>query len=198
MANKVVEQAEQVLGALKTLDFSAIAGHDLAATKQLKAVLSDLRVGHLETESRVSEDHPESIQPEMLNTVDETELLESSSVETMSVNENNDTIISLLEQEGFEGRIGKVYNSFAAGRTMPFDESPHQNGLPNFEWVVAADYSPEKGLHGIFISDQQVMSIVLSLAKDKKHQWTLIKSKDYSTREDMLEYVTALSAGFDA
>jgi len=112
--------------------------------------------------------------------------------------ERQGQIIESLSDEGFSDRSGNVYSSFVKSRSLSFKQVPHRIGLPDFDVVVAPDFAPNPGLHGIFIGSGEVMSMTLSIIDGKTgEQWQIEKQKKYSSEEQMVDFVTLMSAGFE-
>ncbi len=105
-------------------------------------------------------------------------------------------IMDQLNEQGFSERIGKVYDSFAETRSCSLADVPHRRGLPVFEMVIAPDFAPISGMHGVFVSNLEVMSVILPYPGNE-HDWEVLNRKAYSSLDEMGEYVTLLSAGFE-
>lgn len=181
---KIISQADQVVNAIKSIDFEAVVAHQPKAIEQLEAVLAVLN-------TQSGEQASERQAAEQKAVVDDAQL-ESREEQLM----RHSQILSSLKQEGFDGRLGKVYNSSSESRVMEFRQVPHRKELPDFDMVVAADYAPSAGLHGVFISPKRVYSAVLETPLEQ-NKWRVLKSRSYHSMAEMIETVTLLSAGFD-
>lgn len=177
---KIIDQAGQVVDAIKGVDLKGVLAHEPEAVAHLEAVLALL-----------NSDQPSA------------NLEASESLEAVEVEESRDAMLmrhgqmlSALKAEGFDGRLGKVYNSASEDRTLEFRKVPHRKELPSFDMVVAADYAPSAGLHGIFIGAKHVYSAVLPSPMEQNN-WKVLKSRGYDSDDEMIEIVTLLSAGFD-
>lgn len=169
----IINQTDLLVNAIRGIDFEAVAAHQPKAVQQLEAVLAMLNVGH--SDGCAAENPQESRQDQLIR---------------------HSKILSSLKEEGFDGRLGKVYSSTAEKRMMAFRQVPHRNELPAFDMVVAADYAPKTGLHGVFIDADRVYSALLVAPVDQ-NKWQVLKSRSYQSMDEMIEIVTLLSAGFD-
>jgi hypothetical protein len=64
-----------------------------------------------------------------------------------------------------------------------------------FDMVVAADYAPGEGYHGIFITANEVLSGFLPLPAGQR-EWQLRARARYINQAQMVERVGLMSAGF--
>lgn len=106
------------------------------------------------------------------------------------------TIIQVLVEGGFENRLRQVYCSSSEKRSIPFKSVPHRRGLVDFSMVIAPDFAPQAGLHGIFITATQVYSALLANPAENK-DWRVLKKVPYKSPNEMAELVTLLAAGFE-
>ena len=107
-----------------------------------------------------------------------------------------DDIMQALALKGFASRAGLVYNSFSDSRTLAFDQAHHRRGVPPFEVVVAPDFAPVSGMHGVFISTTEIMSVILPSDKANA-DWQILKRKSFNCRKEMMDYLSLIAAGFD-
>ncbi|MEE8056304.1 MAG: hypothetical protein V3T17_00500 [Pseudomonadales bacterium] len=199
-SDAILADADKLLAACKKLDFNGIANHDAAEVSKLKSVLIELSIKIAHSKDALDNYASKQAGPKAgghasgsrLNT-DTEQTIESKKVTTV----RRQKMLEYLQQGGFRERIGKVYNSFSRGRSAVFQDVPHRRGLPPFDLVVSADYVPVAGFHGIFISDSELMSIVLSSDSQSGEDWEILKRKSYQTLEEMVEMVTLIAAGFD-
>ena len=200
LSEVIIGDAEKLLLACKNLDYSLLAHHDAAEVSRLKQVLSDLSiVAHRSREpledyaneqgGTTSED---GIQGGRENKIDG-QTIESKEV----VLARMQLLVKELEGEGFGGRVGRVYNSFASDRSTLFKQVPHRRGLPPFDLVLSADYAPVAGMHGVFVTDKQLMSIILPADTQPSGDWQILKTTSYQGVDEMVEKVTLIAAGFD-
>ncbi|WP_145999066.1 hypothetical protein [Oceanicoccus sp. KOV_DT_Chl] len=197
----ILEKADQLLAASKSLDYDRIALHEPEEVEKLQTVLASLQI----TKKRISEslDQYANKQQSPVRELDDLDglMLEDSGgsddkAAEASSGVDKEAMLSQLADEGFGDRVGRVYNSFAGNRSLPFAQVPHERGLPEFLVVLAPDFTPVAGLHGIFITDKEIISMILP--SDKANiDWTVIKSKGYSNEEEMIEFLTLIAAGFD-
>ncbi|MGK0501139.1 MAG: hypothetical protein ACJAYG_002793 [Oceanicoccus sp.] len=61
---------------------------------------------------------------------------------------------------------------------------------------MTPDFARVSGLHGMFISGNDVMFYVLP-SDNPSADWELFKSKHYSNADEMIEFFTLITAGFD-
>ena len=177
----IINQADQLVNAVRGIDLEAVVAHQPEAVQHLEAVLVMLNAAR-------SDEAKEGLQSECGG-----EPQQESRADQLV---RHSQILGSLKKEGFDGRLGKVYNSTSDDRMMEFRLVPHREELPAFDMVVAADYTPSAGLHGIFISAKQVYSVFLAAPTDQ-NKWQVLKSRSYQTMDEMIEIVTLLSAGFD-
>ena len=203
----VMGNANNLLAASKSLDYSLIANHQIEEVKKLHAVLVEFDIKKYRREEslssyasqqqgpRASMEELDDLPPaEMGGDNYETGIKEEAVTEPIAKEE----IESNLQEEGMGDRVGLVYNSLSkdSDRTLQFKQAHHRRGVPSFDIVVAPDCSPVSGLHGIFINGHEVMSIVLP-ADDPSGDWQIMKRKAYTNADEMMEYLSLLSAGFD-
>ncbi|WP_019530456.1 hypothetical protein [Dasania marina] len=171
----LIEQASALLNVTRQLDYRKIIAHDSAEVKKLHSLLGRLQAGDasasLEAEELVAESGDAKAGRQM-------------------------AILEQLTLEGFADRLGRVYNSRSENRSMEFRKVAHRKNLPEFDMIVAADYAPGAGSHGIIITQHHVMSVYLA-APEEQNEWEILKRRPYDRMEEMGEYVTLLSAGFD-
>ena len=180
ISEKVFNSADRVASASKGLNYQRIIAHDKAEVDKLNKVLRDLDIDRGDRDGVTHSDRGATRSPDM----------SLSAVRRKQMEER-------FEQEGFGDRLNRVYNSFAKDRTISIKQIPHSRGLPPYDMVVAPDFAPVAGLHGIFISGNQVMSIILPSETQAFGEWHIVKQKSFSTIEDMIEVVTLVAAGFD-
>lgn len=190
----IIAEADKLLLASQSLNYAKIVSHDLEEVAKLRVALFELKI-------RVSTD--EALDLYATKLVSSNSGMGSSStkmpfIDDKEIKERQARVCESLGVEGFDDRVGQVYNSFVGTRRMRIQEVPHRIGLPEFDVVISPDFAPNPGLHGIFISSQAVMSITLALdtSNDSK-QWKVLKRKAFASQEEMLECATLMSAGFD-
>ena len=180
-----------MVSASKKLDYEGIIRNDMLAVSQLKKVLAELDI---EIKSSEALDKYASKQRTARASGDSSD---SEQADPKAKQTRVRAMMASLRAEGMEERLGRVYNSFASDRIMKFTDVPHRLGLPPFDAVIAADYAPISGLHGVFISDEEVKSIVLASEGGSSSQWQELKSRTYNNADEMLELVALLSSGFE-
>lgn len=175
-------QAEDVLQLFNRLDYDGIVAHEPDAIAVLQDVVKTIRGKKGGGRAQISP-APEPLQSAVA--------VEEDKVVVM---ERRRAFLEVLSEAGLGGRLGKVYCTEADSRTVAFRDVPHKLGLPQFDMVVAADYSPQSGYHGIFIARQNVMSWVLPTPSELS--WKLREQHGFSSLEQMAELVGLLGAGF--
>ena len=177
-------QADDVLQLFNRLDYEAIVAHEPDAVAVLQEVVKTIR-GKRGDEALASyaTAPPVPRQPEV-----------SIAEDKVSLQERRRAFLEVLSQAGLGARLGKVYCTEADSRTTAFRDVPHKLGLPPFDMVIAADYSPQSGYHGIFVAGQEVMSWVLPTPSELP--WQLRERHRFSSLEQMAELVGLLGAGF--
>jgi hypothetical protein len=189
----IIAEADKLLLASRSLNYAKIGAHDLEEVAKLRAALLDLKI---------SNSNDDAIDSYAIRQVTRNSDLGGGSKflyqDDKEIKERRSRVCESLGNEGFEDRVSQVYNSFVGSRRMRIDEVPHRVGLPEFDVVIAPDFAPNPGLHGIFISSKAVMSITLALdeSEDGK-RWKVLKRKEFSSEDEMVECATLMSAGFD-
>ncbi len=183
----LIKEAQVLISASKSLDYSKIFAHDPNEIAKLKALMGHLNIKPL-TRYGESLDNYASVQQQ--NTASPTD-------KDAEAEKRRQTIVDILKAEGFEDRIDNVYNSFSGERNTPINRVPHHRGIPEFDVVIAADFAPVSGMHGVFINDREVMSIILPADAGPSIDWQVMKRKRYENPEQMIDIVTMIASGFD-
>lgn len=196
---QILDQADLVASACKTLNFSKIVEHDTAEVEKLNDVIKDLSITKA---AKMDEDLADYAMPAATGKArskpDTSDTPAEQLVESKeAVMARRHALLKDLSKEGFNDRVGKVYNSFSNERSIAFNQVPHRRGLPPFDLVMAPDFAPVAGLHGIFLKDNEVMSIILAADSNGDSQWHVLKRKTFSNSDEMLELVTLIASGFD-
>jgi hypothetical protein len=171
-ARALYEQAVQLVDTCRRLDYAAILAHRPEAVAALSQAVDALR---LELPRRP----PADLAPAVAATAQK----------------RRRRLVEALSHAGLGSRLGKLYCSAVDERLVPFREVPHKRGLPAFDMVVAADFAPVDGYHGIFIAAGEVFSGVLPLPADA-FDWQRRERVRYTDLEQMVDRVASLSAGF--
>lgn len=166
-----------------SLDYKAILAHEEKAVAKLNRVLQKLSI------------NPARVRDPLGNYASRQSGARATAQPELSRKDRVQLLTDTLAKEGFGERLDKVYNSFSKDRVTPIDRVPHHRGLPGFQIVVAPDFAPISGMHGIFIVGNTVRSFVLP--SDSQGGWQLVRQKDFASMEQMVELVTLISAGFD-
>ena len=183
--SEALKRAGKVVSGSRSLNYQRILRHDEEEVAKLNHLLKQLGGTHTKIDEPLENyaSHPEQGRP--------TERDDSVKAERCK------KMIVRLEQEGFGDRLGKVYNSFAKGRSVEFDRLPHRRGIPPFDLAIAPDFSPVAGMHGIFIAGDTIFSYNLPADTPPTGNWELLKKKSFTTEDEMAEMVTLIAAGFD-
>lgn len=201
----ILGNANALLEASKSLDFQGIVDHEAEEVAKLRAVIESLSIQRKRSDEPLDNYASKQTGPVAgvdLPSLDDMELDSGMGDDALSVSASDvphtsrDEIMKALAAEGMDDRVGLVYNSFSDSRTLPFSQAHHRRGVPVFEVVSAPDFAPVAGMHGVFISNTEVMSIILP-ADDSAAEWQILKRKSYSTADEMIEYMSLISAGFD-
>ncbi len=222
-SNEILKQATTLIEISKVLDYDGIIRHQKADVIKLKEALEALDIVASSVESlgdyASSQDtsgqnafSQDALSQDALsqdaagqNSSDQNrsgqdsaaQNAESAMADEKQSREHRIAIMTALKTEGFEDRIGKIYNSFSRNRSIPFSDAPHRRGIPAFDMVVAPDFSPCSGMHGIFVGKHEAMSIILASDAGGEAEWAVIKRKSFANTEEMVDAVTLLSAGFE-
>lgn len=193
----ILEKADQLLAASKSLDYNRITLHEPDAIEKLQEVLDGLQI----TKKNIAESLDQYAQQQQgpIASVGELDDLTSAEIagsDVVNIVVQREQLLSQLVDEGFGDRVGQVYNSFASTRSLSFEQAPHHRGIPDFQVVMAPDFTPVAGLHGIFISATEIMSIILP-SDSSIADWAVLKSKPYNDADEMTEFLTLIAAGFD-
>jgi hypothetical protein len=175
-------QAEEFLQLFKRLDYEAIITHEPGAVAVLKDVVKSIRgrAGGIESLAGYVEQQQAAAA--------------ESAADKALILERRRAFLEVLSQAGLGARLGKVYCTELEARSAPFRDVPHKLGLPQFDMVVAADYSPQGGYHGVFVASQEVMSWILPAPYERP--WQLRERHRFDSLDQMAELVGLLSAGF--
>lgn len=176
-------QAEKFLQLFNGLDYAAIIAHEPSAVAALQDVVRSIRGTSANADEALS-DYATLSQQLVAPAADDKRLLV----------ERRRSFVEVLSQVGLGARLGKVYCTQAESRLALFRDVPHKQGLPQFDMVVAADYSPQNGYHGIFVGAQEVMSWILPTPYERP--WQLHERHRFATLDQMAELVGLLGAGF--
>jgi hypothetical protein len=186
---ELIQRAEEFTRLCKSVDYQSVLAHDAAAVAALQDVLQVLK----KTLPRNGDDLADyaSKQPQAR----QRDMSAETSAEKKALLERRRHFVEAFSQAGLGNRLGKIYSPIDDRRLLAFREAPHQEGLPHFDMVVAPDYSPVAGLHGIFISAQEVMSCVLP-SPFESHQWQVRERHRFANNLQVVDLVGSLSAGF--
>lgn len=197
ISDSILSQADMLLLACKKLNYRRILDHDPNEIAKLQAILKELTIEPMSSDGLVDyAEQPAQKTPAPTPAPNPAPADQTDDPKEVQLARRKQ-VLEYLRGEGFGDRVGKVYNSFASTRSIHFREVPHRRGLPSFDMVVAPDYAPVAGLHGIFITKTQVLSMVLASDAGTAAQWDMLKCQDFYSVEQMTELVTLLSAGFE-
>lgn len=189
--DELIKQASRISYITQQIDFEKIKAHEPSEVEKLNNFLSELGAdlaGPVVSIKANTAAVGRSSEP------DTEESSEVGDAETRAARQM--AILEQLKKEGFADRLGRLYNNRYESRSMEFRKAPHRKNLPDFDMIVAADYAPGAGAHGIIITQHQVMSVYLAAPEDQ-NSWQILKQRSYDSMEEMGEIVTLLAAGFD-
>lgn len=189
--DELIKQANRISYITKQIDFEKIKTHEPSEVEKLNNFLSELGAG---IAGPVVNAGANPAVVDGLSEFDTEEPGKSKGAETQAARQM--AILEQLKKEGFADRLGRLYNNRYESRSMEFRKVPHRKNLPDFDMIVAADYAPGAGAHGIIITQYQVMSVYLA-APEEQNSWQILKQRSYDSMEEMGEIVTLLAAGFD-
>ena len=178
----LLRQAMDLVEMCKQLDYQEIIAHKPEAVAALQNAVRLIR-GTLPVNEELG-NYAAKQEERAERTVDKAALLERRKL-----------FVEALGQAGLADRLGKVYCTESAQHLVAFREIPHKRGLPQFDMVVGPDFSPQSGYHGIFIGEQEVLSCLLPQPCDTQ-QWQIRERHRFSSREQVVNLVSMLSAGF--
>lgn len=186
---ELIQRADELTRLCKSVDYQSVLAHDKAAVAALQNVLQVLK----KTLPRGGDDLGDyaNVQDGPRQRVESPE----TDAERKALLERRRHFVEAFSQAGLGNRLGKIYSPLDDRRLLAFREVPHQAGLPKFDMVVAPDYSPINGLHGIFIGAQEVMSCVLA-SPPEAHQWQVRERHRFANNLQVVDLVSMLSAGF--
>ena len=188
----IMEQASSLLRASRSLDYPAILRHEPASVARLREVIARLGLSANGSAVKTRRSTLTSVNTDTTVLRVAADQAKSKPVATNRLQE----LVQRLGEEGFSERLAHIYDSQSVSRSIAFKQAPHRYGLPGFDMVVAPDFSPVQGLHGIFITALEVFTAVLP-SPASEHEWKILKRREYQGIDQLLEYVTLLSAGFD-
>lgn len=179
------DEAGRVVRLCEALDFEGIVQHRPKAVSALQNVVRTLNLTlPRRTGERLQADDGAATAPRPPNADDNAELQQRRRL-----------LVESLTRAGLGDRMGKIYSTITDERLRPFREAPHKMGLPAFDMVLAPDFSPEAGLHGIFIGAQEVASCLLPGA-DSTRTWQVRERARFGNLEELADIVSLMSAGF--
>jgi hypothetical protein len=183
--DQLYEEAGQVVRLCEALDFEGIVRHRPQAVSALQNVIRVLK-----------------LELPRLRDGGGVERGEAQSARAAAPGEDREAVqlrrrqmVEALTQAGLGDRLGKIYSTHVERRIQPFREVPHKMGLPMFDMVIAPDFSPEDGLHAIFVAPQEILSCLLPGA-DSTRPWQVRQRVRYSSAEELVDLVSLISAGF--
>lgn len=180
---ELFREAEEFIQLFSKLDYAAILAHEPAAVAELQDVVRTIG-GAVPSDESLEDYAAKAAAP----------IPGASDDDKVSLAERRRSFVEALGNAGLGGRLGKVYCTATDTRQTPFRDVPHKQGLPQFDMVVAADFSPQSGYHGIFIGAQEVMS--WALPAPYEGSWQLRERHRFASLDQMVELTGLLSAGF--
>ena len=144
-------------------------------------------------------DHNEPEVTRLASVVDQLDSLSAGNLDALADSEQvpdmdpehlrRSQLMQLLDDAGYNGRIGRVYVDGSKDPFKPVDIVPHRDGLPPFDMVVAPDYSPAQGIHGVFVSAKAVVAALVPMPAER-HRWRTLRSQPYESDEELIDLVT--------
>lgn len=185
--DELYEEADRVIRLCESLDFDGIVKHRPQAVSALQNVVRVLKLElpNIRTDEDLGNYAAAAPKPKPVATEDDKAQLQA----------RRRQMVEAMTQAGLGDRLGKIYSTRAEKRIQPFREVPHKMGLPTFDMVVAPDFSPEDGLHAIFIAGHEILSCILAGA-DSTRPWQVRQKVRYANAEELVDIVSLMSAGF--
>ncbi len=168
----LMKQAQKAHEIIEAVDFEKVASHDPEEVGKLQGVNEAL--------GKLSEG-------EQVNRVDGLDEVENLDPAFAIKNE----LLLLLDDAGLGERLGRVYTlglGSAQPGTKPAEIVPHREGLPAFDVVIAPNYAPADGAHGIFVSYSGVFSAHVP-EPITRHHWKIMRSQPYDDNEELVSLV---------
>ncbi|MET0379828.1 MAG: hypothetical protein ABW049_12625, partial [Spongiibacteraceae bacterium] len=184
------DEAGRLVRLCEALDFEGIVQHRPKAVSALQNVVRTLNL----TLPRRVGDKP-VVGGGIVDVRVAPTLLEAAGDDAAELQLRRRQLVESLTRAGLGDRMGKIYSSLTDDHLRPFRDAPHKMGLPAFDMVLAPDFSPETGLHGIFIGVQEVVSCLLPGA-DSSRTWQVRERARFGNPEELVDIVSLMSAGF--
>lgn len=174
------DQAQDFVDASRQLNYRRIAAHDPSEVSRLDKTVKTMELPRA------------AIRKEPLNSRLSLKSAESGfDIWKARVKSLRD----LLIQNGFEGRVDKLYSSNSDGRLIDIDQVAHRRGLPGYDLLVAPDFAPVAGLHGILVVGDTVRSMILPEECVEVGAWRLLRQKTFGSELGMIEWVQRFASG---
>ena len=189
----VLKRANQLLAASKGLDYDKIRVHDNDEISKLRAVLERLNIPLLRPEPPLAA--PTDLQTPSASIIndDAFSLLDDLQPVYATTGSNSqklplDYLLVAIQNEGLGENIGYVFDSESPDRRRLLDDVSHRHGLPGFDLVLAPQNSTVAGLHGIFVSGQQIVSASLTSGD----AWQIVERESYRTESELIGHLKQL------
>ena len=168
----LIRQAQRTHEIIEAVDFDKLKAHDSEEVAKLEGVSEAL--GKLSDGEQVAR----------VDGVDEVDNIDP----TFAI---KNELMMLLDESGLGERLGRVFG-LGLGSSQPGSKSadivPHREGLPAFDVVLAPNYAPADGAHGIFISYSGVFSAHVA-EPITRHHWKILRSQPYDDNEELISIV---------
>lgn len=169
---EIAHRAQDLIG---HLDLNKVQQHDKIEVEKLKQVVSSIEslekgetVGFVPgVEDGKDDEPPPRLDPEQIR---------------------KSEVLEVLDEAGYTGRLGRLFVTGSEFPVKPLEYVPHQEGLPDFDMVVAPDYAPVDGAHGIFVSAQGIFSAIAP-EPITENRWRILRSMPYEDNKEMIELV---------
>lgn len=183
--------ADKLLKASQSVDYRALIKHHNVAVRQLNEALNIAnreveelfpgRAGQFDSGSGSQGDYADR-----QSTSSTSGSGQAFAVDSQDAIMRRGEIMELISSAGFGDRIDKVYYAQSDVSTKNFKGVAHTSGLPEYEVVVAPDYTPKNGIHAVFITGNSVFSAALCYP-EKDNQWVVLEKKPYEESYELLE-----------
>lgn len=181
--SRIVDEAHRLVSICKHLDFAAITRHEPLAVAQLQQAVQLLGIKVIRDMGSSRRGGDDVTAPAgAVRSAAAAPAAREAAIEAM------------LIESGFAERLGRVYNSESKQRMVEFQTVAQRSGLPAFLFVIAPDFAPVAGYHGIFVTASDVYAAVFPV--NGNGMWQIDARRSYADMSQMAEWVTLLSAGF--
>lgn len=168
----LIRQAQRTHEIIEAVNFDKLRAHDAEEVAKLDGVHEAL--------SKLSEGE----QVQRVDGVDEVDNLDPAFA-------IRNELMLLLDDQGLGERLSRIYTLGLRGSqpgSKPLEIVPHREGLPAFDVVIAPNYAPADGAHGIFVSYSGVFSAHVA-EPITRHHWKILRSQPYDDNDELVSIV---------